>query len=54
MDSLLSSVKSRVADQSFRSNVKTSIARSTPNLESPEFFPLGLLHLPEEGIITPH
>ena len=54
MDSLLSSVKSRVADQSFRSNGKASIVRSSPNLETPEFCPLGLLRLPQGPIIASH
>ena len=54
MDSLLSSVKSRVADQSFRSNGKAPIVRPTPNLETPEFCPPELLRLPQEPIIASH
>jgi len=54
MDSLPSSVKSRVADQSFRPNDNASIVRFTLNLETPEFFPLGLLRLRQEAIIASH
>ena len=52
MDRLLRSVKSRVADQASLSHGEASIARSTPDLETPEFFPLGLSRLPQECIMA--